>query len=100
MNQIKLISTLIDNLNNMYAEEGTYKFWTLSVVDDKHWLFSHFELDIEKDEIVNLKWFSVRNVNIFFNVLKSNYEKDGGDNEYNSIVNWTGFEQTIEAWRM
>ena len=100
MNLSSLISTLIDNLNNMYAEEGTYKFWTLSVVDDRHLLFSHFELDIVKDEIVNLKWFSVRNVNIFFNVLKSNYEKDGGDNEYNSIVNWTGFEQTIEAWRM
>lgn len=98
MNQIKLISTLIDNLNNMYAEEGTYKFWTLSVVDDRHLLFSHFELDIEKDEIVNLKWFSVRNVNIFFNVLKSNYEKDGGDKEYNSIVNWAGFEQIVQSW--
>ena len=100
MNPIKLISTLIDNLNNMYAEEGTYKFWTLSVVDEKHLLFSHFELDIVKDEIVNLKWFSVRNVNIFFNVLKSAFEREMGNEEFADITQWTGFERIIQDWMM
>ena len=100
MNPIKLISMLIDNLNNMYAEEGTYKFWTVSVVNQDHLLFSSFEMNEETDEIENLKWFNVRNFSVFFNVLINDYNLDGGDAEYVSISNWIGFEQTVEAWRM
>ena len=93
--KLKVVSILVDILNQLYAEDGIYQFWTLLDVEKNWWIFQEIEVDGVTGDIKNNNFYQVKDVDHFVQFLEEQYNKDGGDEEYEKMENWVGLENVL-----
>ena len=96
--KLKVVSCLVDNLNQLYAEEGMYQFWNLLDVEENWWIFQEIGLKEETGEIEYNNFYQVKDVDHFVQFLMDEYNNDGGDQEYEKLENWAGMEQVLSKY--
>jgi len=96
--KLKVVSVLVDNLNQIYAEQGMYQFWTILDVEENWWIFQEIGLNGETGVVEYNNFYQVKDVDDFVQFLMDDFVQDGGEQEYEKLENWAGLENVLSKY--